>query len=297
MLSSSRSADVNAVSHGPCQPLPAALARYMLRSAAPARLPAAPGRSLGVVQTHRAPPLCGPASGPPKKIASWHAICYRGVVKILDVPRSGSYAGVTSSHNRFGQYVRNRRAPVNPGTSYQRDVRQRLATNSAAYRSLTAAQHAGWAALGLQITRTDSLGSTYTLTGLQAYILLNNNLAAAGDAVVSTAPSLTTPAGLPFVSLSASPTTMSVGWLPTPVGAGERVFIFGSPQRSAGRSFEGDYRLIAVTAAAASSPYDAFSAYVARFGAPVTGNRIFISLQRYSGGFLSNPNSLSIVIP
>jgi hypothetical protein len=42
--------------------------------------------------------------------------------------------------------------------------------------------------------------------------------------------------------------------------------------------------LVAVTfsyAAAAASPANVLAAYTAKFGAPVTGNRLFVSLQTY----------------
>jgi len=80
------------------------------------------------------------------------------------------------------------------------------------------------------------------------------------------------------------------------LGAGVRLFIFASPQRSAGVSFNGDYRLIAVTAAAAASPADIFSAYSARLGTPVVGNRIFLSLQTYEDGFKGSPFGVSQVV-
>jgi len=71
---------------------------------------------------------------------------------------------------------------------------------------------------------------------------------------------------------------------------------FASPQRSAGRSFEADMRLIAVSAAAAASPADIFTTYVARLGTPVVGNRVFLSLARYAGGFASGPLLTSAVV-
>lgn len=40
---------------------------------------------------------------------------------------------------------------------------------SGAFRALTSAQIAAWAAYGAQLIRTDSLGQSYSLTGLQAF--------------------------------------------------------------------------------------------------------------------------------
>src|SRR5437773_235439 len=117
-------------------------------------------------------------------------------MKLLDVPASGSLRGDTHSRNRFGQYVRTRAIPVNPNTSAQGAARARLALNSAAWRSLTAAQRAAWSDLGLSMSRTDSLGQTINLTGIQSYCSVNGERLTAGDAVVSDAPAVVTPSAL-----------------------------------------------------------------------------------------------------
>lgn len=207
-------------------------------------------------------------------------------MKILDVPSSGSIGGVTSSRNRFGQYRRARATPINPNSDEQGAVRARLGGNAAAWRALTDNQRAGWASLGAQMVRADSLGQSYSLSGFQAFNSVNNNLSAAGDALVDDAPALLTPEALASVTVTTTGGTLSVAYTPTPLGTGEKAFIFASPQRSAGRGYEGDYRLIAVTAAAAASPHNLLAAYSARCGAPVTGNKIFFNIQRYKGGFL-----------
>jgi len=217
-------------------------------------------------------------------------------MKFLGEPRSGSQAGTTSSRNRFGQYTRSRSTPVNPASSFQTAVRARLSTNASAYRSLTDLQRAGWESLGAGITRTDSLGTTYTLDGFMAYCLVNNNNAAAGNALVSSAPALSSPAGLATVTITLTAAAVSVAYTATPLPAGARLFSFMSPQRSAGRSFEADFRLIAVSAAAAASPSVLTTAYAARLGTPVVGNRIFFSFSVYLGGFMSPPLITSQVV-
>lgn len=217
-------------------------------------------------------------------------------MKFLGDPRSGSYQGITSSRNRFGQYVRTRAAPVQPRTTFQLNQRARMSTNAAAWRGITDAQRAGWGDLGLMISRTDSLGQTYTLNGFGAYCSVNNNKLDAGDAAVSDAPAIVTPPDLTTVTLTATSVALSVAYTATPLGAGVRAFIFVSPQQSAGRKFNGDYRLLSVTAAAAASPANILAAYTARFGVPVTGNRLFLSVQTYQAGFKGSPFNVSQVI-
>jgi len=217
-------------------------------------------------------------------------------MKFLGEPRSGSYAGVTSSRNRFGQYVRNRSTPVNPASTFQGTVRARLGNNAQDWRSLTDVQRAGWESLGAVISRTDSLGQSYTLNGFEAYCLVNNNNAAAGNALVSSPPALSDPGTLLTATVTLTAAAFSIAYTATPLDTGVRLFAYASPQRSAGRAFENDYRLIQVSAAAAASPANIFTAYQARMGTPVVGNKVFISLVLYLAGFVGAPLQTAAVV-
>lgn len=217
-------------------------------------------------------------------------------MKILDVPQSGSIAGSTSSRNRFGQYRRTRAIPVNPASTAQGVVRARMSANAAAWRTLTSAQRAGWNDLGASMSRTDSLGQSYTLDGFQAYCSVNNNLSQSGASTIADAPVLSTPSTLLTMTITLTSASFSIAYTPTPLPTGTKVFVFCSPQRSAGRAFEADYRFIQVSAAAAASPANALAAYTAKFGVPVTGNRIFVSLVSVFNGFESGPLLGSAVV-
>jgi hypothetical protein len=217
-------------------------------------------------------------------------------MKFLGDPSSGSYQGKTYSRNRFGQYLRTRAIPVNPNTVFQAGARARLGGNAADWRGLTALQRAGWGALGLSMTRTDSLGQTYSLNGFGAFCSVNNNLAAAGDAALAAAPALITPGVLLTATITLTAAAASIAYTTTPLAAGVRLFSFMSPQRSPGRSFEADYRLIQVSAAAAASPANVFTAYTTRFGTPVVTNKVFFSLQLYEGGFVGAPVLVAAIV-
>lgn len=217
-------------------------------------------------------------------------------MKMLIEPRSGSYQGITSSRNRYGQYVRTRATPVNPNSDAQGDVRGRLSANATAWRALTDLQRAGWESLGSMMTRTDALGQSYTLSGFGAFVSVNNNLLAAGDATVSAAPALVTPDAPVVGAITLTAAAHTIAYTVTPLPAGVRLFVYASPQRSAGRAFEGDLRLIHVSAAAAASPANIASGYAARFGTPVVGNKVFYSVHTYEGGFRSGPVLASAIV-
>lgn len=217
-------------------------------------------------------------------------------MKILDVPQSGSVAGTTSSRNRFGQYRRSRAIPVNPNSSYQGTQRARLAAASAAWRALTSAQRAGWNDLASGITRTNSLGQSYNMTGHMCFVSCYNDCAAAGVSTLSDAPAVATPSTPLTATITLTSAAFSIAFTATPLAAGVRMFTYVSLQRSAGRSFENDFRLLQVSAAAAASPINAYAAYVARFGVPVVGNRIFVALRTFQTAFLSGPLITSAVV-
>ena len=217
-------------------------------------------------------------------------------MKYLGDPRSGSYQSLTASRNRYGQYMRTRATPVNPGSTPQTAVRARLATLAGNWRGLSSTQRDGWGALGLQMTRTDSLGQSYDLTGLQAYMSVNANNLAAANAITADAPAKVQPDAILTLTPTAGAAAFSVAFTPTPLGAGERIFVFAGPQRSSGRTYEGDFRLLQVSAAAGTSPQDVLSAYQGRFGSPAVGNRIFVAVQRYDLGFLSASLVASCVV-
>lgn len=217
-------------------------------------------------------------------------------MKVLDIPSSGSMAGTTASRNRFGQYLRTRAIPVNPATSAQGMVRARFSANSAAWRALTAAQRAGWAGMGGSMPRTDALGQTNPIQGNQAYISVNNNRVMVGLTPVADAPAIATPVSLLTVTVTLSAAAFSIAYTATPLGAATYLAVYASPQRSAGRSYESDFRLIKVSAAAAASPLVVTAEYTAKFGIPITGQKVFLSLVTLTLGFASGPFLTSQVV-
>ena len=217
-------------------------------------------------------------------------------MKFLDTPRSGSYQSITASRNRYGQYLRSRATPVNPRSSAQGAARGRLSANAAAWRGLTSAQRAGWGALASQMSRTDALGTGYVLNAFGAFLSVNNNLLLVGSARVSDAPALVTPSTPDSVTLTLTASAFSVAYTPTPLGAGTRLLAYASPQRSSGRSFEGDLRFTLASTAAQASPLVLTTAYAARFGTPIAGNRVFCSFHTMVAGFRSGPLAISQVV-
>ncbi len=210
-------------------------------------------------------------------------------MKYLGAPQSGSQANTTASRNRNGQYYRNRATPVNPRSVAQTTVRNRMSANASNWRTITDAQRAGWATLGAQVTRVDKLGQSYTLNGFQMFCSFNNNQLAAGLTVVSDATAIVVPPQLLTMIVTLTNAAFSIAYTATPLATGNKLFFYVSPPQSAGRAFNKNYRLLAVTAAAAASPANLLAAFTAKFGAPVTGERVFIRASIFLGGFVGMP--------
>lgn len=146
------------------------------------------------------------------------------------------------------------------------------------------------------MVRSDSLGQSYTLQGNQAYASVNNLRLLTSLAVVPDAPALVTPSTITTATITLTAASLSIAYTPTPMPAATYLVVFASPQRSAGRSYESDFRFIKVSAVAAATPLVALTEYTAKFGVPVVGNRIFFSLVAVSLGFASGPLTTSALV-
>lgn len=120
---------------------------------------------------------------------------------------SGSYAGITASHNRYGYYLRSKVIPTNPSTERQQFVRNVFRALSRQWSSTcTAAQRTAWDLYGANIAKTDSLGNQFYLPGFNWFVGNNTAIVQAGLSAVYTGPTTLT---LPAVDPSALMTLTS----------------------------------------------------------------------------------------
>lgn len=200
-------------------------------------------------------------------------------MKVLDVPKSGSMASTTASHNRAGQYLRNRRTPVNPvGTGRRGTIRAAFGAASKAWAGLTPAQQAAWTSYAATSPITDALGQSVTLTGQQMYVAINTQLQNCGSAQSSSPPVSNTvfATGVPtFTAVHSGAITL------TPTGLGGAsdflLYAFSAPQ-SSGVSFNKTFWQAGHVAGNSVTPIVVTTAYVAQFGAVTAGQRIFLKV-------------------
>lgn len=202
------------------------------------------------------------------------------------VAGSGKLGGHVAAKNRSGSYLRTKVTPVNPQTTFQSAIRNRLATLATAWGSLTDAQRLAWNNAVNQYKGTNIFGDIVNPSGFNLYTRLNSNLGLIGVAPISL-PLL--PVALPsFLSMAVTPAagaqTIGGAYTPTPIPAGVAIRVDATPAMPAGRMFvKNDFRFVQLLAAAAASPAALGAAYITRFGAVGSaGKRIFFRFTAYS---------------
>lgn len=197
---------------------------------------------------------------------------------------SGSVGGTTYAKNRNGLYFRAKTAPTQPRTPAQDSVRAAFTGSAQAWRGLSEAQRAGWRALGAQVTTTDSLGQSSTLTGAQMHLSLNAVLATTGASPIQDAPSQPESlAALPAITLEAARAGGPNGafsLLVRSTAYAGKVQVYATPPVSAGRSAFGSsgFRLLEVADGLQNGGTAITDAYAAKYGPPTLGSKIAVRL-------------------
>lgn len=190
--------------------------------------------------------------------------------------------GSVASRNRYGGFLRNKVTPVNPQTSFQQAVRQRLGSLSASWRGLTQSQRQSWIAGTNAFPFTDIFGDVKYLSGQTLFVKLNGNLLKIGSAVINSAP---LPVEVPSISAvdligestAGVLTTLTVDVTPATVPAGFSLVAYATPPVNPGIEFvKNRYRFLGA-ASVVGGQADLLAQYVVRFGSSAAvGQQIFV---------------------
>lgn len=198
-------------------------------------------------------------------------------MKILTSPSSGSIAGTTFSHNRAGQYTRNRRTPVvGTRTPRQAVVKGNMTLSSQAWQALTSAQQAAWISYANGHPIVDALGQSIKLTGSQYFIKCQAALFNVGGPAITDPPvsSSVTPVAPAFSAAFDAPLAV-VSWTP---GAGtDYVAIAVSKFTSLGVNFQKTYSQIGVSTADIGF-FDLTTGFVSFAGSLAVGTKMWVRL-------------------
>lgn len=198
----------------------------------------------------------------------------------------GSVNGTTFSRNANGAIMRNRTTPINGRTAKQVAVRGALASIASGWRSLTDVQRQSWIDGAPNYPYTNRLGQPSQYTGQQLYMKLNQSLAQIGAGPLVTCP---LPVGLDNSTLTTvvfdDTPAFEFTWAGS-LGATNSLQVFCSGPVSTGvmRINSTSLKLVGTyDAADAATGVDITSDYVALFGNPTAGTKVFVRIEIVSG--------------
>ena len=188
--------------------------------------------------------------------------------------------GQVFSSNRGGSYIRTLVIPKNPRSVAQQQQRYYLSNFSKSWKSLSQTQIASWVNAVANWAKNDVFAQTRTPTGKNLYTKLNINLANIGVAAIDDPP---TPASLTEINgfgiSAATPTTMTLAWSSGAIPAAENWLVSATKCMSSGAFFlKNQYRVIENLAPATATGVSIYTAYAAKFGAPIVGDRIGVQI-------------------
>jgi hypothetical protein len=200
-------------------------------------------------------------------------------MKYLGAPQSGSQANTTASHNRAGQYYRNRRSPVQPvGTGRRAFVRAAFGASSTAWAALTSAAQASWNAYAASHPITDALGQSITLTGHQSFVGIATNLQNCGQTIPTAVPvssATVSPAFSAFTVTHLGVITLTL----TPSGSSDDFILIAlSAPQSPGVTFCKTFWQLTHVPGDSVGAATYGTAYVAQFGTIPVGTKVFLKL-------------------
>lgn len=196
----------------------------------------------------------------------------------LVVDGRGKLGGHVASQNKGGSYLRTKVTPSNPQTTFQTSVRQIFGALSQAWSGLTASQILAWNSAVDSWKSTNIFGDIKLPSGKALFQRLNMELETSGQAQI-TAP----PAKLDMVQgvvddVAINITFASLTGTGLYTGAVAHVKVFSSGPVSAGTTFVKNLMRQVYVAQANSGTFsdDAYTNYVAKYGVPAVGQKIYV---------------------
>ena len=187
--------------------------------------------------------------------------------------------GSVFARNRGGAYLRTKVTPVNPQSLAQVAARSLLTTFAQSWRALTEEQREQWNSVVDQWARTDVFGDVVNPSGSTLYTRLNINISNAGGSPIVSPPSPVGADALTLLTVTAdvSDSQVDIAFAPGAVPTDHTMYVEATPMLSPGISnANSKFRKIATVAAAGATPFDAYTAYVAKYGNLVAGQKLFV---------------------
>ena len=208
-------------------------------------------------------------------------------MKILDIPQSGKRGLYVSYRSPFGLCSRILVCPANTQTPARQRMRGSFGRFAKSWsRTLTQAQREAWNLAGPKVLSKKRLGQSGGLSGQQFYQGINSARSCIGKP-----PFLLPPDPVVFPPNVVGQLTITNGedgvrlWVEVSGPVTEDIMVFGQAPCSQGRSKRRNVSYLGLVRAAAAGLVEITALYVARYGEPAPGQRVFIVTRQQINGW------------
>jgi hypothetical protein len=212
--------------------------------------------------------------------------------------QSGKRGTIVSLSTPYGQAERQLAVPKNPRTPAQQRVRGNLGSIAARWRGLTDKQRAAWIMAAQQTSIRPRLGQSGRLTGCQLFIKINCTLAAAGMDTVVDPPNRPRFSTNPVGALSITNTGGAISLkLQVSRAPADYTMLLGTAPCSRGVSRPRRFTVLGALPDPDAGVSDITDLYVAKYGVPPAGTRIFIRTRQVADGWEDLQKDTTAIVP
>ena len=220
-------------------------------------------------------------------------------MKILDIPQSGKCSNYVSYRGPFGQCRRALVVPKNTRTAARERARRDFAYYARAWTTtLTQEQREAWNLAGPKVESAKRLGQSGSLSGQQHFQGISSARACIGRGMLLLPPEPVVfdpnPVGQLVITNDANGVRLFVQ-VSGPVTAD--IMVFGQAPCSRGRSKRRNVSYLGLLSAPEGGLSEITAPYIARFGQPPPGQRVFIVTRQQKDGWQDYDRVTNAVVP
>ena len=219
-------------------------------------------------------------------------------MKILDIPQIGKRGRIISYQHNGVQCQRVCVPPHDPHSVLQTARRETMQRASRLWHTLSPKQYSGWRRTAEGLHTRPVLGQSGPLSPYNLFCKLNCNLAAIGQPMVLDAPERPLFEDNPVAQFTITNTNGDLALQLVMLGQPtQTVVVWAAQARSAGASYVDHFVILGVLPAPVLGLSDITPLYLAHWGKPPVGARIFIEIVQQDHGWQTLPNRLDALVP
>ena len=220
-------------------------------------------------------------------------------MKVISIPSSGKRGNIVAYQSRYGNCQRQLIVPKNTITPAREHMRRAFGSYAGAWsRLLTQAQRVAWNVAGPKVQSAKRLGQSGPLTGQQHFQGINSARACIGREMLLAPPAPVVFGLNPVGKLVISNWEDGVRLLLSVTGpVAEDIMVLGQAPCSAGRTKRRNVSYLGLLPAPEGSVSDITALYVARYGEPRTGEKVFIVTRQQKDGWEGFDQETSEIVP